>query len=181
MRVIGIAGWSGAGKTTLIERMIPVWRARGLTVATIKHAHHGFDLDTPGKDSWRHREAGASKVLMLSDARWVLLAELRGEPAPTFAEQLALLAPCDLVVVEGFKRAPVPKIEVYRPEVGKPPIWPNEPMVAAVAVPGGEGVRAHLPTPLSLPLLDLDSPQAVAEAAMTLAAPAELFLSEERR
>lgn len=179
MRVIGIAGWSGSGKTTLIERMIPVWCAQGLRVATIKHAHHGFDLDTPGKDSWRHREAGASKVLMLSDARWVLMSELRGAPEPTFAEQLRLLAPCDLVVVEGFKRAPIPKVEVYRPEVGKPPIWPEEPMIRAVATPGGEQARSALPEECPLPLLDLDHPEAVAEAALELAYSAEQWEEEE--
>jgi molybdopterin-guanine dinucleotide biosynthesis protein B len=101
MIVFGIAGWSGSGKTTLIEKLIPQFGARGLTVSVIKHAHHGFDLDRPGKDSYRHREAGATQVLMLSSDRWVLMHELRGAPEPTLDEQLRLLAPCDVVLVEG--------------------------------------------------------------------------------
>ncbi|AYH44325.1 molybdopterin-guanine dinucleotide biosynthesis protein B [Azoarcus sp. DN11] len=133
MIVFGIAGWSGSGKTTLIEKLIPEFSARGLSVSVIKHAHHGFDLDKPGKDSYRHREAGASQVLMLSNDRWVLMHELRGSPEPTLDDQLRVLSPCDVVLIEGFKAAAVPKIEVHRPTHGKPPLWIENPHVVAVA------------------------------------------------
>lgn len=114
MKVFGIAGFSGSGKTTLIEKLIPEFRARGFTVSVIKHTHHRFDLDRPGKDSWRHREAGAEEVLVLSSDRWVLMHELRGTPEPTLDEQLAFMSEVDLVIIEGFKAAPVPKVEVHR-------------------------------------------------------------------
>lgn len=133
MIVFGIAGWSGSGKTTLIEKLIPEFTRIGLTVSVIKHAHHGFDLDRPGKDSWRHREAGAARVLMLSGERWVLMNELRGAPEPALDEQLRLLEPSDIVLVEGFKAAPVPKIEVWREANGKSPLWPENSNVVAVA------------------------------------------------
>lgn len=133
MKVAGIVGYSGSGKTTLIEKLLPELRGRGLVVSVIKHAHHGFDLDRPGKDSWRHREAGAQEVLMLSADRWVLMHELRGAPEPDLDAQFRILSPCDLVLIEGFKAAPVPKIEVYRPEYGKPPLYPDNPHVVAVA------------------------------------------------
>lgn len=151
MMVFGIAGYSGAGKTTLLERLIPVFTARGLRVAVIKHAHHGFDLDTPGKDSWRHREAGAEQVLMLSGQRWVLMHELRGAPEPTLEQQLALLAPCDIVLIEGFKAAPVPKIEIRRAAHGKPPLWPDNPHIVAVA---SDQVLSDLPAHLGAFHLD---------------------------
>lgn len=149
MIVFGIAGWSGAGKTTLLEKLIPELSSRKLRVSVIKHAHHGFDLDRPGKDSFRHREAGASQVLMLSGQRWVLMHELRNEPEPTLEEQLRLLGPCDVVLIEGFKAAAVPKIEVFRPDNGKPPLWPDSPHVVAVATDAA--VEAPLPV---LPLND---------------------------
>ncbi|NMG36398.1 molybdopterin-guanine dinucleotide biosynthesis protein B [Azoarcus sp. TTM-91] len=149
MKVFGFAGWSGSGKTTLIEKLIPQFTRRGLRVSIIKHAHHGFDIDKPGKDSWRHREAGATQVLMLSDDRWVLMHELRGQPEPTLEEQLALLAPSDLVLIEGYKAAPVPKIEIHRPAVGKAPLWPDNPHVVAVA--SDEAIACPLPL---LPLND---------------------------
>lgn len=155
MIVFGIAGWSGSGKTTLLERLIPALTARGLTVSTIKHAHHGFDLDRPGKDSFRHRAAGATQVLMLSGDRWVLMHELRGEPEPGLDEQLRLLAPCDVVLIEGFKAAAVPKIEVFRAENGKPPLWPENPHIVAVAA------QAPLPD-CPLPVLPLDDAPAIA-------------------
>lgn len=155
MKVFGIAGFSGSGKTTLIEKLIPAIRARGLRVSVIKHAHHGFDLDRPGKDSWRHREAGASEVLMLSGQRWVLMHELRGVEEPTLAAQLAILSPCDLVLIEGFKAAPVPKVEVFRPANGKPPLWPDNPHVVAVAT------DAAVDTPL--PVLDVNDASAIAD------------------
>ena len=154
MKVFGMAGWSGSGKTTLLERLIPVFTAQGLRVSVIKHAHHGFDLDRPGKDSFRHRQAGATQVLMLSGERWVLMHELRGAPEPTLQEQLRLLAPCDLVLIEGYKAATVPKIEIHRPSLGRPPLWPENPHVVAVAS------DETLDCPL--PLLPLNDAQAVA-------------------
>ncbi len=154
MKVFGIAGWSGSGKTTLVEKLIPVFTRRGLRVSVIKHAHHGFDLDRPGKDSWRHREAGASQVLMLSNERWVLMHELRDRPEPTLDEQLRLLAPCDLVLIEGYKAAAVPKVEIHRPSHGKPPLWPENPHVVAVAS------DAALDCPL--PVLPLNDAEAIA-------------------
>ncbi len=126
MRVIGFAGWSGAGKTTLIVRLIPELNRRGLSVSTIKHAHHNFDLDQPGKDSYEHRAAGAEEVLVASANRVALMRELRGAPEPSLAELLRLLKPVDLVLVEGFKRDPLPKIEVFRAANGKPPIYPDD-------------------------------------------------------
>lgn len=132
MKVVGLVGWSGAGKTTLIERMLAALRARGLSVSTVKHAHHGFDLDQPGKDTWRHREAGAQEVLVAGGARWALLHEVAG-PEPGLPDLLARLSPVDLVLVEGFKRHAYPKIEVHRPALGKPPIWPGDPGIVAVA------------------------------------------------
>lgn len=155
MIVFGIAGWSGSGKTTLIEKLIPEFRRRGRSVSVIKHAHHGFDLDRPGKDSYRHREAGATQVLMLSGQRWVLMHELRDAPEPTLDEQLRLLSPCDVVLIEGFKAAPVPKIEVYRPENGKPPLWPENPHIVAVAT------DAQPQT--ALPVLPLNEPAPIVD------------------
>lgn len=155
MKVFGIAGYSGSGKTTLIEKLIPEIRSRGLRVSVIKHAHHGFDLDRPGKDSWRHREAGAQEVLMLSSGRWVLMHELRETPEPTLEQQLAILSPCDLVLIEGFKAAPVPKVEVYRPANGKPPLWTDNPHVVAVATDAA--------TDTALPTLDVNDPVAVTD------------------
>lgn len=159
MKVFGFAGWSGSGKTTLVERLIPEFSVRGLRVSVIKHAHHGFDLDKPGKDSWRHREAGATQVLMLSNDRWVLMHELRGAPEPTLEEQLRLLEPCDLVLIEGYKAAAVPKIEIHRPALGKPPLWTENPHVVAVASDVG---AAELEHDCPLPLLPLNEPVVIA-------------------
>jgi molybdopterin-guanine dinucleotide biosynthesis protein B len=133
MRVIGIAGWSGAGKTTLLAKLIPRLVARGSRVSTVKHAHHGFDVDQPGKDSHTHRQAGATEVLVSSARRFALVHELRGAVEPSLAELLAKLAPVDLVIVEGFKHGPHPKIEVFRAEVGKPLLHPDDPQIVAVA------------------------------------------------
>jgi molybdopterin-guanine dinucleotide biosynthesis protein B len=132
MRVIGITGGSGNGKTTLIVALLPALRAAGLTVSTIKHAHHGFDIDRPGKDSFRHREAGAHEVLVATAERWALLHENAAGELPLSA-LLARLAPVDLVLVEGYKREPIPKLEVHRPAVGKPALWPDDPLILAVA------------------------------------------------
>jgi molybdopterin-guanine dinucleotide biosynthesis protein B len=133
MRAFGFAGFSGAGKTTLIESLIPRLVAAGLRVSLIKHAHHRFDIDKPGKDSWRHREAGASEVLIASDQRWALMHELRGEPEPELQALLQRLSPCDLVLVEGYKRARIPKLEVHRTEIGKPLLSPQDPDIVALA------------------------------------------------
>ena len=160
MKVFGFAGWSGSGKTTLVERLLPEFTARDLRVSVIKHAHHGFDLDKPGKDSWRHREAGATQVLMLSSDRWVLMHELRGAPEPTLDEQLLLLEPCDLVLIEGYKAAAVPKLEIHRPSHGKPPLWPENPHVVAVASDvGAEELALGCP----LPVLPINEPARIAE------------------
>ncbi len=132
MRVLGLVGWSGSGKTTLLTAMLPLLRARGLRVSTIKHAHHGFDIDRPGKDSYRHRAAGAHEVLVASATRWALLHELDG-PEPALPALLARLAPVDLVLVEGFRQAACPKLEVHRPSLGQPPLWPGRPDIVAVA------------------------------------------------
>ena len=133
MKIFGIAGYSGSGKTTLLEKLIPQFTARGLKVSVIKHAHHGFDIDRPGKDSYRHRAAGASEVLLSCNDRWALMHERRDEPDVTLDELLARLAPCDLVLIEGFKQEPVPKLEVYRLENGKPPLFPERSDIVAVA------------------------------------------------
>jgi molybdopterin-guanine dinucleotide biosynthesis protein B len=133
MRVIGIAGWSGSGKTTLLTKIIPLLVARGLAVSTLKHAHHAFDVDTPGKDSHTHRLAGATEVLVSSGSRWALMHELRGAPEPGLDVLLSRLSPVDLVIVEGFKAWPVTKIEVYRSEVGKPPLHPGDKHILGIA------------------------------------------------
>jgi len=130
--VLGIVGWSGSGKTTLLTRLIPLLRARGLTISTVKHTHHGFDMDKPGKDTYRHREAGAHEVLVASGSRWALLHEVVGQE-PDLPMLLERMAPVDLVLVEGYKTHPFPKLEVYRPAVGKPPIWPEQSDIVAVA------------------------------------------------
>jgi molybdopterin-guanine dinucleotide biosynthesis adapter protein len=132
VKVLGIVGWSGSGKTTLITGLLPVLRGRGLTVSTVKHAHHGFDMDRSGKDTFRHRAAGAHEVLVASAHRWALLHEVEGAE-PGLPDLLARLEPVDLVLVEGFKTHPFPKLEVHRPALGRSPIWPREPEVIAVA------------------------------------------------
>lgn len=132
-KVFGFAGYSGSGKTTLIEKLIPYFTRQGLRVALIKHAHHDFDIDQPGKDSFRHRKAGAAEILITSDQRWALMHELRGAPEPDLASHLARLSPCDLVLVEGFKHAPIPKLEIYRTANGKPLLFPQDPHIIAVA------------------------------------------------
>lgn len=154
MRILGLAGWSGSGKTTLLTGLIPELVAQGLTVSTIKHAHHEFDIDRPGKDSWRHREAGAGEVMVASARRWALMHELRGAPEPTLDELVARMRPVDLLLVEGFKRHRHAKIEVHRPALGKPLIYPDDPDVIAIAA------DAALAAPL--PLLPLGDPGAVA-------------------
>jgi molybdopterin-guanine dinucleotide biosynthesis protein B len=132
VKLIGLTGWSGSGKTTLLTALLPLLIARGLSVSTVKHAHHGFDVDRPGKDSFRHREAGAREVLVASARRWALMHEIDG-PEPALPDLLARLAPVDLVLVEGFKANPHPKIEVHRPSTGAEPMWPERPDIVAVA------------------------------------------------
>ena len=166
MRMFGLAGYSGAGKTTLIEQLIPRFVAQGLRVSMIKHTHHNFDLDRSGKDSWRHREAGATEVMLVCDQRWVLMHELRGDPEPDFQEQLANLSPCDLLLVEGYKSTPIPKLEVHRPANGKPFIWPENDSVIGVALPAD----ARLPDACRLPRLDLDDHDAIAAFVLAHAA-----------
>jgi molybdopterin-guanine dinucleotide biosynthesis protein B len=153
MRILGLTGWSGSGKTTLLTALLPLFIARGLSVSTIKHAHHGFDLDQPGKDSWRHRSAGAREVMIASGRRWALMHELEG-PEPSLPELVARLAPVDLVVVEGFKSNPHPKIEVFRPSLGRPPLWPGRADIAAIA--------ADAPLTADRPVLPLNDAAAVA-------------------
>ena len=153
MKAFGIAGYSGAGKTTLIEALIPLFLARGLRVSVIKHTHHGFDIDRPGKDSFRFREAGCAEVLLATDDRWVLMHEAR-IGVPTLEDHLARFSPCDLVLVEGFKQEPIPKLEVHRQANGKPYIWPENPRIVAVA--------SDAPIPGTLPRLDLDDREAIA-------------------
>lgn len=133
MKIFGIAGYSGSGKTTLIEQLIPKFTARGLRVSLIKHAHHTFDVDQQGKDSWRHRHAGCAEVLVTSSRRWALMHELRGAPEPTLQELVRHLSDCDLVLIEGFKREPIPKLEVYRAVVGEPLLFPHDSHIVAVA------------------------------------------------
>jgi molybdopterin-guanine dinucleotide biosynthesis protein B len=155
MRILGLAGWSGSGKTTLLVRLIPELRRRGLAVSTLKHAHHTFDVDQPGKDSYEHRQAGATEVMVASAARWALMREHRGAPEPSLAELLPRLAPVDLVLIEGFKRERHPKLEVHRPSLGKPLLCREDPMIRAVAT--------DVPVPdLPVPRLALDDLPAIA-------------------
>jgi molybdopterin-guanine dinucleotide biosynthesis protein B len=164
MRVIGIAGWSGAGKTTLLAKLIPRLVARGVRVSTVKHAHHGFDVDQPGKDSHTHRTAGASEVLVSSARRWALVHELRGAAEPSLPQLLGKLAPADLVIVEGFKHGSHPKLEVYRAALGKPLLHPDDPHIVALA--------SDAPVPAArVPVVALDDVDAVADLMLARAAP----------
>ena len=162
MKVFGIAGYSGSGKTTLLEKLLPRLLALGLRVSVIKHTHHAFDIDQPGKDSYRHRAAGASEVLIASGTRWVLMNELRDAPEPTLEEYLAHFSPCDLVLLEGFKQEAIPKLEVYRPANGTPPLWPDNPHVVAVACDFSDhDATALFPVDFSLPVFDLNDADAI--------------------
>lgn len=169
MRVIGIAGWSGAGKTTLISKLIPVLVGRGLRISTIKHAHHGFDVDQPGKDSYTHRMVGASEILVSSAQRFALVHELRGAPEWTLRQLLARLQPCDFVLVEGFKRESHPKIEIFRAANGREALHPGDPHIRAIA--------ADVAFPASaLPQVHLDDIEAIADLAERLAVPLDALL-----
>ena len=154
MKIFGIAGFSGSGKTTLMEKMIPAFVLEGLKVSVIKHAHHHFEMDRPGKDSYRHHEAGAAEVLITGGERWVLMHELRGQAEPTLEQMLKHFSPCDIVLVEGFKNEPIAKLEVHRAASGRPLLYPTDPNVVAIAT------DESLPT--SLPQLDINYPEAVA-------------------
>ena len=169
MKVIGLAGWSGAGKTTLLTRAIPQFSKQGLRVSVIKHAHHAFDVDVPGKDSWRHREAGAAEVLVSSGRRWALMHELRGAHEPRLPELLAKMSAVDLVVVEGFKREPHRKIEVYRAANEKPLLFPDDPGIVGIAT--DTAVETKLPT------AHLDDIEAVAAMMLRSAVPVEEVLA----
>ena len=155
MKVMGIIGWSGSGKTSLMVALLPILRAQGLRVSTMKHAHHRFDLDRPGKDSFQHREAGASEVLLVSSSRWVLMHESRDEPEPPIEALIERMTPVDLLLIEGFKTHPHPKLEIHRESEGKPLLCLEDPGVVAVASDSSL-------LGLAIPCLDLNDPRAIA-------------------
>jgi len=164
MRIIGLAGWSGSGKTTLITKVIPCLRARGVTMSTLKHAHHGFDLDQPGKDSFFHRAAGATEVIISSAKRWAILHELREDAEWDLPDLIAKMSPVDLVLVEGYKRDPFPKLEVHRAANGKPLIHPEDPHVMAIA--------SDIALPAAkVPVVGLDDIEAIADLLLKHAVP----------
>jgi molybdopterin-guanine dinucleotide biosynthesis protein B len=163
MRIIGLAGWSGSGKTTLLTKVIPRIVARGLKVSTIKHAHHSFDIDQPGKDSHAHRMAGATEVVVGSGKRWAIVHELRSEAEPTLAALLEKASRVDLILVEGYKRARHPKLEVYRAAVGKPLLYPDDPAIVAIA--------SDEPLPSArVPVVDLDDVEGIIDILLRHAA-----------
>ena len=156
MHVFGLAGWSGSGKTTMMERLLPAINARNVSVSTIKHAHHHFDIDKPGKDSYRHREAGAREVMVSSTRRWVLMHENRGEEEPTADELLSRMSPIDLVIIEGFKSWPHPKLEIHRRGIGDGLLCRTDQTIIAVA-------SDHAIADLPIPVLELDDIDAIAD------------------
>jgi molybdopterin-guanine dinucleotide biosynthesis protein B len=164
MRIIGLAGWSGSGKTTLIKKLIPRLIARGIAVSTLKHAHHGFDLDQPGKDSFFHRTAGATEVIISSAKRWAILHELREQPEWDLAALVGKMSPVDLVLVEGFKRDAFPKLEIHRIANGKPLIHREDPHIVAVAS------DSALPAAL-VPVVDLNDIEAITDLLLKHAVP----------
>ncbi len=170
MRVIGLVGWSGAGKTTLIVKLIPALQARDFTVSTLKHAHHNFDIDQPGKDSFRHREAGAREVLIASARRFALMHELHGTPELSLAELLGKLEPVDIVIIEGFKQEPHAKLEVHRAENGKPFLFPDDPNIKALA---SDAPQAGSLFQQQLPYAHLDDVDAIVDLILKFAAPVE--------
>jgi molybdopterin-guanine dinucleotide biosynthesis protein B len=170
MRVIGLAGWSGAGKTTLLVRLIPELQRRGVSVSTLKRAHHAFDIDQPGKDSYRHREAGAREVLIASSRRYALLHELRDEAEPGLAMLLGRLAPVDIVIVEGFKNERHPKIEIHRAANGEPFLHRDRPGIVAIATDAA-------PDPGDCPVVHLDDIPAIADLVLAHAAPLATVLA----
>jgi molybdopterin-guanine dinucleotide biosynthesis protein B len=148
MKIFGFAGWSGSGKTTLIEELIPRFVTYGLSVSIIKHAHHSFDVDHPGKDSYRHRQAGCKEVVVVSEKRWTIMHELRDEAEPSLEEQIGRVSPCDLLLVEGYKHYPLPKLEIWRKENAKPWLHPQDEHIVAIA--------ADAPVDTRLPRFDLN-------------------------
>ncbi len=169
-KVVGIAGWSGSGKTTLLARLIPLLRSRGLTVATLKHAHHSFDVDQPGKDSYEHRRAGAGEVIISSARRWVQMHEIGDGAEATLPQLLAKVSPCNLVLVEGFKTERYPKVEIFRASLGKPPLYPQDTQIVAVATD----------QPLSgtdIPCVDLNDIPALADLVLRKAQPIEAVIA----
>jgi molybdopterin-guanine dinucleotide biosynthesis protein B len=170
LRLIGLAGWSGAGKTTLMTRLIPELARQGMSVSTLKHAHHAFDIDQPGKDSYAHRSAGARQVLVAGANRWALMTELRGAPEPKLGDLLGRLDPVDLVIVEGFKRDAHPKLEVHRGANGKPWLYPGDPFIAAIA-------SDVAPPTTALPHADIDDIAAIASLVLAQAQPLPAFLA----
>lgn len=156
MKIFGLTGWSGSGKTTLAIRLIPELTGRGFSVSTMKHAHHGFDVDQPGKDSYRHRDAGATEVMVTSGKRWALMHEYRDVPEASPEELIRNMTPVDLLLIEGFKGYDHPKLEVWRSSVGKSPIHPDDPTIVAVASDGAVENTA-------LPVLMLDDVPAIAD------------------
>ncbi len=169
-RVLGIAGWSGSGKTTLITKLIPLLAGRGIRVATLKHAHHAFDVDQPGKDSYEHRKAGASEVIVSSARRWVQMHEVGDGAEATLAQLLARLSPCDLVLIEGFKTERHPKMEVFRGSVGKAPLHPEDPRIVAIASDAG------FPN-AGIPNVDINNIEAVAEMVLARAEPLDRVMA----
>lgn len=164
MRIIGLSGWSGSGKTTLLKKLIPRLIARGVKVSTLKHAHHGFDLDQPGKDSYSHRAAGATEVIISSGKRWAIMHELREEPEWDLWALVRKMSPVDLVLVEGFKRDAFPKLEIHRSENGKPLIHPDDPHIVAVA--------SDVPLPQArVPVINLDDIEEIADLVLAHAVP----------
>jgi molybdopterin-guanine dinucleotide biosynthesis adapter protein len=164
MRIIGLAGWSGSGKTTLLTKVLPRLIARGKRVSTLKHAHHAFDVDRPGKDSFEHRSAGATEVLVVSANRWALMHELRGQPEPGLRELLTKLSDVDLVLIEGFKRQKFPKLEIHRIENGKPLLHPDDDWIVAVA--------SDSPLPqATVPVIDLNDVEKIADLLLVEAMP----------
>lgn len=156
MKIFGLVGWSGSGKTTLLVKLLPELVSRGVRVSTMKHAHHAFDVDTPGKDSYEHRQAGASEVLVTSASRWALMHENRGAPEPTIEELIPYMSPVDLLIIEGFKEHAHDKMEIFRRETGKTLLQPNDPLIRAVA---SDGPVAEA----TVPVLDLNDVAALAD------------------
>jgi molybdopterin-guanine dinucleotide biosynthesis protein B len=168
-RALGIVGWSGSGKTTLLVKLIPLLVARDLRIATLKHAHHGFDVDLPGKDSYEHRKAGASEVIVSSPRRWVQMHEIGEGTEATLADNLRRLSPCDLVLIEGYKSERHPKLEVFREAPGKAPLYPADPRIVAIA--------SDRPLPgIQIPRVDLNDIRAVADVVLKCAQPLEAVL-----
>ena len=161
MRIFGLIGWSGSGKTTLMVALVPEMVRRGFSVSTIKHSHHGFDVDTPGKDSYRHREAGATEVMVTAASRWVLMHELRGDEEPDLDAQAARMSPVELLLVEGFKHHSHAKMEIFREAVGRPPLSAEDASAVALATDAPKSALAGVPA--ALRTLDLNDVPAIAD------------------